>query len=1429
MNCGDAFGGFTITSAQSNNLIVAKSSLLQIYTTTTVAAELDNTQKTERQSLKPANSKYDGRLTNDDDGLEASFLGGDSAFQKADRTSHTKLVLVAEFSLAGTITGLNRIKTPITKYGGDALLVAFKDAKLSLVEWDAERLDLDTISIHMYEQTEQTESPWAAPLSDHVNYVVADPGNRCAALKFGAKNLAILPFKHADEDIDMDDWDEELDGPRPAKTAINGTTSNLNEETPYSPSFVLRLSNLDPSLLYPVHLAFLHEYREPTFGILSSTQAPSEGLGRRDHLSYMVFTLDLQQRASTTILSVSGLPQDLFRVVALPAPVGGALLVGANELLHIGQSGKPHGVAINPMAKQTTSFGLVDQADLNLRLEGCEVEVLSAENGELLLVLNDGSLAIITFRLDGRSVAGLSVKPVPKEAGGSVIPCRVNSLTRLNRNSVFVGVGDGDSVVLGWSRKQSQTSKRKARIADLDLELDEEDLDDVDDDDLYGDESAAVQPVASSATTPKTGELHFRVHDKLVSIAPIRAITYGKPTAIPVEKEAEMFSGVRSELQVVAAVGRDRASSLAIMNREIQPKVIGRFEFPEARGFWAMSAQKPVPKAIKGDKGAATLGNDTGPTVQYDKYMIVAKVDLDGYETSDVYALTGAGFESLAGTEFDPLQGFTVEAGTMGNHMRIIQVLKSEVRCYDGDLELAQILPMLDEETGAEPRIISANILDPYLLLMRDDTSVFIARIDKNNELEEVEKDDEALVTTKWVSGCLYQDHASIFGKGDEAGKDILMFLLSASGALYIYRLPDLTRPLYIAQGLSYVPSYLTREYSVRKGTPKEAVTEILVADLGDATHKSPYLMLRHGNDDLTVYQPVRHPKAGEELLASFSFQKVQNHTFAKDPIEAAEDDATQQPRFLPMRRCENIAGYSTVFLPGASPSFIIKSAKSMPRVVGLQGIGVQAMSSFHTEGCERGFIYADSKGIARVCEIPSDYSYAELGLAVKKIPLDMDTSCLSYHPPTGTYVVGCSTYEEFELPKDDDYHKEWAKENLAFKPMVERGVLKLLSPANWSVIHEIQMEECEVIMCIETINLEVSEVTNERKQLVAVGTAIMRGEDLPVKGRVLVYDIPDVIPEPDRPETNRKLKLIGQEEIPRGAVTAICAVGTQGLMLVAQGQKCMVRGLKEDGTLLPVAFMDMNCYVSSVKELPGTGLCVMADAFKGVWFTGYTEEPYKMVLFGKSTTKLEALCADILPDGKELYIVTSDAEGNLHILQFDPDHPKSIEGHLLLHRTSFSTGAHTPIKSLLLPNTAAQSLLPQTDDANSTNPSVAPYPPHHLLFASPTGVLSTLVPLSESTYRRLSSMTTQLINSLPPTAGLNPRAYRMPSPSSVTPGVEAGMGRNIVDGNVLARWTELATGKRTEIAGRVGFNGGPQEVRSEIARLLGWSGMTYF
>ncbi len=358
----------------------------------------------------------------------------------------------------------------------------------------------------------------------------------------------------------------------------------------------------------------------------------------------------------------------------------------------------------------------------------------------------------------------------------------------------------------------------------------------------------------------------------------------------------------------------------------------------------------------------------------------------------------------------------------------------------------------------------------------------------------------------------------------------------------------------------------------------------------------------------------------------------------------------------MPLRACDNIGGYSTVFLPGPSPSFIVKTAKSIPRVVGLQGAAVRALSPFHTGGCERGFIYADADGVARVSQLPDQCSFAELGVCVRKVPLDMDVDAIAFHPPSGVYAVGCGSMEPFELPRDEAHRPGWASEQLPFKPTAERGVLKLISPVNWRVIEEVAMEPSEVIMCVKTLNLEVSESTNERRQLIVVGTAVLLGEDLAVRGRLLVYDVVSVVPEPGRPETDRRLRLLAKEEVPRGPVTALSEIGNQGLMLVAQGQKCLVRGLKEDRTMLPVAFMDMNCYVTSAKELPGTGLCVMADAFKGVWFAGYTEEPYKMMLFGKSNTRVPIVTADMLPDGKDLFIIASDMDGNMHVLQFEPE-----------------------------------------------------------------------------------------------------------------------------------------------------------------------------
>lgn len=679
-----------LTSASANNLVVAKGSLLQIFAVKTVSAEFD-AQKDENATS--AKTEFDHRI-NDDDGLESSFLGGESMIVRTDNSSSTKLVLVAEIPLAGTVIGLARLKLKNTISGGEALLLAYRAAKLCLTEWDPNRNTLETLSLHYYEKEDLQAAPWELPLAEYVNYLTADPGSRCAAFKFGSRNLAILPFRRSEEDIAMEDWDEDLDGPRPVKepSAItNGTNGDISkEEAAHTPSFVLRLPLLDPTLLHPVHMAFLHEYREPTFGILSSTQPQAASLGLKDHLTYKVFTLDLQQKASTTILSVTDLPRDLFRVMALPAPIGGALLIGENEIIHVDQSGKANGLAVNPMTKQITSFSLADESSLNLRLEGCTIEILSIEHGDLLLITRDGTLAVITFRIDGRTVSGIDIGLVSKDCGGEIIKTGASCISKLGKNAFFVGSENSDSVVLGCTRRQTQEKRRKTRTLDPDLDIDEEDLDldDDEDDDLYGNDTETVKPI-QAATGSRAGDMSFRIHDTLLSIAPIHDMTCGQPSFAIDGEDAELSKGVTADLSLACAVGKGRAGSLAILNRQIQPRVVGRFEFPEARGFWTMCVKKPVPKSLAGNAASAGAGaggaaGDYDASSRYDRYMIVAKVDLDGYETSDVYALTAAGFESIKDTEFEPAAGFTVEAGTMGKKMRIIQVLKSEVRCYDG-------------------------------------------------------------------------------------------------------------------------------------------------------------------------------------------------------------------------------------------------------------------------------------------------------------------------------------------------------------------------------------------------------------------------------------------------------------------------------------------------------------------------------------------------------------------------------------------------------------------------------------------------------------------------------------------------------------------------------------------------------------------------
>ncbi|KAF1946356.1 hypothetical protein EJ02DRAFT_430950 [Clathrospora elynae] len=1349
-------------SSRANNLVVAKNSLLHIFEVKSTTTEV----------TPGGGNETDNAAANLD--TEAA----DVPFQRTESTA--KLVLVGEFPLAGTVISLARVKALNTKSRGEALLVAFRDAKLSLVEWDPETYTLDTISIHYYETPDLPGiAPWSADLKDTHNFLTADPSSRCAALKFGLHNLAILPFRQ--RDLVEDDYDSDVDAPKESKAEqANGTSGEHN--TPYSSSsFVLPLTNLDPALTHPVHLAFLHEYREPTFGVVAASQATAPSLlaHRKDILTYSVFTLDLEQKASTPLLSVSGLPYDITRVVPLPSPIGGALLVGGNEIIHVDQGGKTNGVAVNEFAKVCTSFPLSDQSDLALHLEGCSVELLSQDTGDLLIVLNSGRIVILTFTLDGRTVSGITIHTVAADQGGHLIKAGASCTSNFGRGRLFIGSEDGESVMLGWTSTSSQLRRKQSNVGlDGDEDMsDEEDLDDMDDD-LYNDTAPAVKKITAAVSEPTApGTYTFRIHDVLPSIAPIR------DAVLHPGKDTESLN----KGEVMLSTGRGGAGAITALNRELHPVSLATTELASAHGVWAVHARKQAPGDVTAAFGQDTEAN-MATDVDYDQYLVVSKRSDHGSESTVVYEVNGSELTETDKGDFEREEGSTMFVGVLAAGTKVVQVMKTEVRTYDSELNMEQLLTMEDEESGNDLNIINASFADPYLLILREDSSVKIFKATGDGELEDVEA--TGLSSTKWLSASLFK--STFF-------TEVFAFLLTPEGGLHVFAMSEMEKPCYVAEALCFLPPLLTMDYAPRRSAAKATITEILAADLGDATTKSPHLIVRTSSDNLVIYKAFHSPSRSPADLwtknlrwAKLSQQHVPRYI---------EDTGSEDPGFeSTLLALDNICGYSTVFQRGTSPAFIFKESSSAPRVIGLSGKPVKGLTSFHTSSCQRGFAYLDSTDTLRISQLPTQTHYGHLGWATRRMPMDSEVHALAYHP-SGLYIVGTGQAEEYTLDPTETYHYDLPKEDFTFRPTVERGVIKLLDEKSWTIVDTHILDPQEVVLCIKTLNLEVSENSHQRKDLIAVGTSIIHGEDLATKGCIRIFEVITVVPEPENPETKWKLKLIVKDEV-KGAVSAISELGTQGFLIMAQGQKCMVRGLKEDGTLLPVAFMDMQCYVSTLKSLPGTGMLAMGDAFRGVWFTGYTEEPYKMSLFGRSKNDLEVMAVDFLPFENHLHIIVADADMNLQVLQFDPDNPKSDAGSKLLHKSTFHT-SHFPATMHLLQSSLA---MPSSSSENTAPDAPPPQPLHQILHTSQSGTLALITPLSEDSYRRLSNLSAFLASALDSACGLNPKAFRTADPLARDGGWDAGTGaRGVLDGNLLMRWGELGERGRREGLGKYG------------------------
>jgi cleavage and polyadenylation specificity factor subunit 1 len=186
-----------------------------------------------------------------------------------------------------------------------------------------------------------------------------------------------------------------------------------------------------------------------------------------------------------------------------------------------------------------------------------------------------------------------------------------------------------------------------------------------------------------------------------------------------------------------------------------------------------------------------------------------------------------------------------------------------------------------------------------------------------------------------------------------------------------------MSKPVFVAEGLCFLPPFLTTEYYPKRNTSKAAITEIIAADIGDATSRSPHLIVRRlrllylsyadqqirtSTDDLVIYKAFHYPAraASDPWTKNLRWIKLSQQHVPRytDELDGADGDAGLRSTLVPL---DDVCGYSTVFRKGTSPAFILKESSSAPRVIGLHGKAVKGFTRFNTSECQKGFAYLDA------------------------------------------------------------------------------------------------------------------------------------------------------------------------------------------------------------------------------------------------------------------------------------------------------------------------------------------------------------------------------------------------------------------------------------------------------------------------------------
>ena len=1377
------------------NLVVAGTNLIQVY-------RLNSDAEASQKDAVTAAKSQEKLLDKTHDG----------------RSRRIRLEFVCSFQLCGNIVSMQSVRLAGAEL--DSILISFADAKLSVVEFDPGTHDLKTSSLHHFEDDDLKDGQCqhnAGLASIHV-----DPDERCAALIIYGRHLVVLPFRR---DLPVDTSD--------------GLTSGEGQ-LPLLSSYTIDLRKLDEKIMSVIDFQFLHGYYEPTVLILYEPLPTWSGriAMRKDTCSIVALSLNLQQRVHPVIWSVANLPMDCCQVCSVPKPVGGVLVFAVNSLLYLNQSQPPYGVSLNSITGISTEFLLKVQDGVKITLDCAHAVFVTSD--KLVLSLRGGELYVLTLLVDGmRVVRSFNLD----RAAASVL---TSCMCVCGDGLLFLGSRLGNSLLLRYTEKLPEDTSnesvsgsgldgddpvnKKRKLADTDW-LDFSSIDDLDELEVYG--------TSTTQSDYHLTQYTFEVCDSLLNIGPCAHIVMGEPAFL----SEEFHSTEEHDLELVTTSGYGKNGALSVLQRRIRPQVVTTFELPGCTNMWTVIGNDGSDQSELEETDSCEQTHKFLILSREDSSMVlktgqeIMELDQSGLNTREptvfagnigsnryVLQVCGHGVRLLDGVK--QLQHIPLDVGSPISSCSVADpyvVVMSD----DGHV-IVLILKPDTHGTGARLNVTKPPLqLRPRITTLcafNDESRMFTlkhpseiaASVPQPPTVPEpivtsVEDEDELLYGESSVSNTISSHTDSrVDGTGSKEPELNLSYWLAVcrdNGVLEIYSLPDYhlcfsvknfpNGEHVLVDSVEYfddLADELKPEKVMESSYP--SVDELLLICLG-GRRMQPFIMARV-NEDFLIYESFSYhtpETSGNRLQLRFKkishglllgHKKPQATQTKSDTSLVGVDRHSTVPWLQPF---DDISGYSGVFICGPSPHWIMMTSRGMLRIHPMSIDGpVTCFTPFHNVNCPKGFLYFNHQGELRICVLPTHLSY-DAAWPVRKVPLRCTPHFIAYHTESKTYGLATSASELctklVRVIGDGEKEFETLERDERFViPMLDKFTVQLFSPVTWEPIPntKFELDEFERASCMQSVSLKSEGTVSGMKSYIALGTNYAYNEDVTCRGRVVIFDVVEVVPEPGLPLTKNKLKVEYDKE-QRGAITALDAV--QGFLVTAIGQKIYIWQLKDDD-LSGIAFIDVQIYVQSLATIKN--LILVGDIFKSITLLRYQEDMKVLSLVSRDCRPLEVYTVAYMVDNTNLNFIVSDKEKNIFLYAYMPQERDSHGGQVLLRRGAVNIGSHV--------NTMFR-VQCKTIDSDVRRTARR----HVTYFATLDGSIGYLLPVSEKMYRRLSMLQNLLTTYIPHKAGLNPKSYRMVH----HPGHELSRPiKNIVDADLLWKFVELTALERAEIARRL-------------------------